>query len=316
VRRAEPIAAAGGVLLLVSLFVGWYSLERRGDAHNLASPELAAVLGGEGTPWRAFSVVDVVLAVAALLALAVAISRRAAVLGIVLGWTAVVLVAFRIEDPPFADVEIRAGAWLALAGALLAWTGSWLARRGGRLSGLVAGAGGALLAVSLFLTWYGVEPLLGDPDGLAASLLDPEPPDGRNEATLAYGVSVATGTTSGWQSFAVTDVALALAAAVAIAVPLVSLRARGPARPIAIAVVASTVTALAAALVAVRMLFPPGPDEFYGVEFVTTPAIGAWLSLAGALVAFLGSWLSMRDESTPGATAPDIPRRPAPNITT
>jgi len=56
-------------------------------------------------------------------------------------------------------------------------------------------------------------------------------------------------------------------------------------------------------LVAVRLVFPPdGLDLRYG----------AWLALAGALLAWVGSWLSMRDESTPGAVAPEIPRRPAP----
>ena len=39
---------------------------------------------------------------------------------------------------------------------------------------------------------------------------------------------------------------------------------------------------------------------------------GAWLALAGAVLAWVGSWLSMRDESTPGAAAPDITRRSAP----
>ena len=39
---------------------------------------------------------------------------------------------------------------------------------------------------------------------------------------------------------------------------------------------------------------------------------GAWLALAGAVIAWVGSWLSMRDDSTPGAVAPDIPQRPLP----
>ena len=34
---------------------------------------------------------------------------------------------------------------------------------------------------------------------------------------------------------------------------------------------------------------------------------GAWLALAGAVIAWVGSWLTLRDESTPGAVAPDIP---------
>ena len=34
-------------------------------------------------------------------------------------------------------------------------------------------------------------------------------------------------------------------------------------------------------------------------------------ALAGALIAWVGSWMSMRDESTPGAVPPDVPRRSA-----
>ena len=54
-------------------------------------------------------------------------------------------------------------------------------------------------------------------------------------------------------------------------------------------------------LVGFRLLDNPGPLR-----------AGAWLALAGALLAWVGSWLSMRDESTPGAAPPDLPRRPAP----
>jgi len=37
-----------------------------------------------------------------------------------------------------------------------------------------------------------------------------------------------------------------------------------------------------------------------------------WFALVASIVAWVGSWLSMRDESTPGAVAPELPRRPAP----
>jgi hypothetical protein len=158
----------------------------------------------------------------------------------------------------------------------------------------VAGLGGAILFASLFLRWYDVSV----------------------EAPARSSVAVLVGLPTGWEVFTVIDVLLALAAAIALAVPLVAALSRGPAAPIAIAVIASTVTPFAVVLVIVRMLFPPGITGESGFEFSLTPATGAWLSLAGALLAFAGSWLSMRDESTPGAMPPDLPRRPAPpNIT-
>jgi hypothetical protein len=132
----------------------------------------------------------------------------------------------------------------------------------------VAGLGGILLLVSLFLPWYG------------------------------------PGNVTGWQAFAVIDVLLALLALLAIAVPVVSAAASGPAKPIAVAVLASALGWIAVLLVVFRLL--ELPDGFGELRY------GAWLALAGALIAWIGSWMSMRDESTPGAVPPDVPRRPAP----
>jgi len=149
----------------------------------------------------------------------------------------------------------------------------------------VAAAGGVLLLVSLFLPWYGVD--------LPASIGDASP----------FGPAEA----SGWQILTVIDVLLALIALPAIALPIVSITAEGPAKPIAVAVIASATGWLAVVLVAFRLLDAPGDvDEFLGLRY------GIWLALAGALIAWIGSWLTMRDESTPGAVAPDIQRRPAP----
>ena len=89
---------------------------------------------------------------------------------------------------------------------------------------------------------------------------------------------------------------------------------RGPAKSIGIAVIASTITPLALLLVVFRILFRRTSSRSRSTDHRRAHALaglGAWLSLAGALLAFVGAWLSLRDESTPGAAPPDVPRRPA-----
>ncbi len=130
----------------------------------------------------------------------------------------------------------------------------------------VAGLGGVLLLVSLFQPWYDA--------------------------------------VSGWEALAAIDVVLAALALLAIAVPVTSALARGPAWPIAIAVIASATRWIGVLLVAFRLLDNAGPLR-----------AGAWLALAGALIAWIGAWMSMGDESAPGVAPPDVPRRPAPKIT-
>jgi hypothetical protein len=144
----------------------------------------------------------------------------------------------------------------------------------------LAGLGGLLLLVSLFLPWYQVDVV--------------ETAATEHSRTLHF---------TGWTIFDVTDVLLAALALLAVAVPIASLATRGPAKSIATAVLASALGWIAVVLVLFRMLVTP-----YDLEL----DYGIWVGLAGATLAWVGSWLSMRDESTPGAVAPDLPRRPAP----
>jgi hypothetical protein len=149
----------------------------------------------------------------------------------------------------------------------------------------IAGLGGILLLVSLFLRWFGVDlpPARGNLQPFAAEDL------------------------TGWSAFTVVDIVLAILAVLAILVPVLSVATRGPAKSIGIAVIASATGWLAVLLVVVRLLDPPGPNGAVDVRY------GAWLALAGAILAWVGSWLSLRDESTPGAVAPDVPRRAVPS---
>jgi hypothetical protein len=96
----------------------------------------------------------------------------------------------------------------------------------------------------------------------------------------------------------VTGVLLILLGLLALAVPVVTLTTRGPAKSIATAVLASAFGWIGIILALIRIL---GDDS-----------AGNWIALVGTVLAWAGSWLSMRDDSTPGATAPDVPRRPAP----
>jgi hypothetical protein len=55
-----------------------------------------------------------------------------------------------------------------------------------------------------------------------------------------------------------------------------------------------------------RLLDQPGSNELVAVKY------GAWIGLAGAVIALVGSWLAMADEHTPGAVPPQLTVRPAP----
>ena len=59
-------------------------------------------------------------------------------------------------------------------------------------------------------------------------------------------------------------------------------------------------------LVAYRLINQPGSNSLVSVE------TGAWIGFAGAVLTLAGSWLALRDDSTPGATPPPVPRRTAP----
>src|SRR4051794_21950108 len=154
----------------------------------------------------------------------------------------------------------------------------------------IAGLGGVLLLVALFLPWYA-----------------PNLPTALDGATLQLKpFTLVAESVTAWQAFTVIDVLLAVLAVLAILVLVLSVATSGPAKSIGIAVIASATGWIAILLVAFRLLDPPGPNGAIDLRY------GAWLALLGAILAWVGSWLSMRDESTPGAVVPDMPRHPAP----
>jgi hypothetical protein len=127
------LAAGGGVVLFVSLFVGWYEF-------GTATGELLRSGGGRGAwdAWQSFTVTDVLLAVVALAAVGLAVAsatRRPppvvaayAALVVLVGSVALVLVAIRALDPPGLpgdvasvpagarlETSLKAGLWLGLA---------------------------------------------------------------------------------------------------------------------------------------------------------------------------------------------------------
>lgn len=112
----ELLAALGGLLVLISLFLEWYE------------PEAGAVFRGNGiTGWEAFEALDLVLAALALLVIATG-AQALGTLGALgprtllpLGALLLIIVVVQIASPPpvawGADVAI--GGWLALAGSLI-----------------------------------------------------------------------------------------------------------------------------------------------------------------------------------------------------
>jgi hypothetical protein len=119
-RGGDRLAGAGGVALLVALSLDWYS---------------------GASAWQAFSVLDVVLALLALVPLALVVLQATrespslpvafSLLTTVGGALATLLILYRIVDQPGPNdrVGVELGAWVGLAAAGVTAAGGWLSLR-------------------------------------------------------------------------------------------------------------------------------------------------------------------------------------------
>jgi hypothetical protein len=144
-RRAEVVVGVSAVLLLVSLFVDWYGVK-------LSVPRVGSVVlpVGSVNAWDAFTVVDVYLAITAVLGLMLFVAQAAfrapaipvslSVIVTVLGGVAAAVVLWRIVDPPgisgapavlatHLSRTLRPGAFIGLAAAIGIFAGGYRSMR-------------------------------------------------------------------------------------------------------------------------------------------------------------------------------------------
>jgi|tagenome__1003787_1003787.scaffolds.fasta_scaffold18926791_1 hypothetical protein len=128
VRAWDWLAALAGLVLFVDLFMPWYG-----------------VGGLTASAWESFAYIDLILALAALLAIAVVIvsafSRAEAAAKLVASWTfwvalvAALLAVFRVIKRPAVDIVLNGSAahvtreWGLFVGVLVAIALVWLAWR-------------------------------------------------------------------------------------------------------------------------------------------------------------------------------------------
>ena len=130
--RGQAIASLGGVVLFASLFLDWYSLDARG---------LGGLLGGidiSASGWEAFSWVDLLCALTALVAVGaavltatsrtVAIAVGTSVVVAALGAISAVVILYRIVNQPGPNelIVVEVGAYLGLVSAAAVAVGGWL----------------------------------------------------------------------------------------------------------------------------------------------------------------------------------------------
>ena len=116
-RAGEWFAGVGGIALIVSLLLPWYEGT------------------GPVTGYEALTVVDILLTLLALLALALPVLQAtqdvpnkpvgAAILTVVFGAIGTLIVVFRLIDAPADGLEVRAGAWLGFAATVLITVAAW-----------------------------------------------------------------------------------------------------------------------------------------------------------------------------------------------
>jgi lysylphosphatidylglycerol synthetase-like protein (DUF2156 family) len=132
-RAGEWLAAAGGVLLLVSLALPWYEAD-----------------DGEHSGYAVLTVIDILLVLVALVGLALFVLQATqtspslpvgfGVLTVTVGVIGTLLTLFRLIDAPgLAGVDVREGAWLALISVVALTAGGWLSLANEHVRGLPPG---------------------------------------------------------------------------------------------------------------------------------------------------------------------------------
>jgi hypothetical protein len=132
-RDGEWIVGAGGLALLAAMFLDWYGTTVRFGALDRFEPAVNA--------WQAFSVLDVVLVLIALVPLALVVLQATrespslpvalSVLTTLAGALATLLIAYRLLNQPGPNdaVEVEAGAWIGFVAALVVTAGGWRSMR-------------------------------------------------------------------------------------------------------------------------------------------------------------------------------------------
>ena len=137
--QGELIAGIAGLVLLIDLWLKWYgvSVNAGGLLKNFN-------VGVSANAWQAFSLIDIILFLVALIAIGVAVMRGLnrmpdmpyppATLVAVAGGIALLLILFRIIDTPVdthgvsgIDVSRKIGVWIGLLAAAAVTYGGWRA---------------------------------------------------------------------------------------------------------------------------------------------------------------------------------------------
>ena len=135
-RPGELIAGAGGIALLVVMFLEWYAA---GGQTQFQGQDFEISLGFNA--WEAFSVTDLILAPTAVSGIALAVltaSRRSPALPVALsvitttlGALATLLVLYRILNQPGPNdfIEVKVGAFLGFVSVLAIAAGGYRSMR-------------------------------------------------------------------------------------------------------------------------------------------------------------------------------------------
>ena len=136
-RFGDWVMGIGGVAVVAVMFLDWYEIPAAYSTEDISRPDAAGVLtrwteAGGASAWESFTVNDVILALAAFMALAAfiltasqptaAVPLALASLTTLVATVALVVVTFRVIWPPdvtdgIVDVDRTTGAWLGLVAA-------------------------------------------------------------------------------------------------------------------------------------------------------------------------------------------------------